>query len=124
MKNKMILFLVLLLLFAILLIDYGYLQEEEKKQGEVLAFLAGNKYLEDTETNKIVYTTGLIDMLYWQTYTYNPELYLNLRETTKNMTGGQIKAIFERYLEKHPEEWHWGAASLFSEAIMEIVYEK
>ena len=120
MKNKTILFLVLVLLFSILLIDYGYPQGEEKEQTKLLAFVSGNEYLEYTENNKTSYIEGLVDMLFCQTYAWAPEIYSNLKETTRDMTAGQIKAIFERYLEKHPEEWHWGAASLFSEAMMEI----
>ena len=40
------------------------------------------------------------------------------------MTAGQIQAIFDKYLEEHPEEWHHNAASLFWAAIIEIVEEK
>ena len=60
-------------------------------------------------------------MLFCQTYVCDPELYSNLEETTKDMTAGQIKAIFDRYLEEHPEEWHNGAASIFHGAITEII---
>ena len=123
MKNKMILFLVLLLLFSLLLIDYGYLQGEEKERIAILAFVSGNDYLEYTENNKLNYIEGLVDMLFCQTCVCDPELYSNLEETTKDMTAGQIKAIFDRYLEEHPESWHTNAASIFYAAIMEIVGE-
>ncbi|MBA7561390.1 hypothetical protein ES695_00630 [Candidatus Atribacteria bacterium 1244-E10-H5-B2] len=119
MKKKMILFLVLVLLFLVL--QTIGLQGEEKERITILAFVSGNRYLGYTEINKLNYTEGLMDMLFCQTYVFNPELYSNLEETTKDMTAGQIKAIFYRYLEEHPEEWHNGAASMFHSAITEIV---
>jgi len=97
------------------------LQGEEKERIAILAFVSGNDYLEYTENNKLNYIEGLVDMLFCQTYVCDPELYSNLEETTKDMTAGQIKAIFDRYLEEHPEEWHNGAASIFHGAITEII---
>lgn len=40
------------------------------------------------------------------------------------MIAGQIKAIFGRYLEEHPEELHLSAAALFVLAINEIIYQE
>lgn len=118
MKKKMILFFILVLLFLVLLTNG--LQGEEKEQIIILAFVSGNHYLEYTEINKLIYTKGLMDMLFCRTYVFDPELYSNLEETIKDMTAGQIKAIFDKYLEEHPEEWHSGAASIFHSAITEI----
>jgi len=118
MKRKMILFLVLVLLFLVLLTNC--LQGEEKEQG-AFRFNTGNDYLNMAEGNNIFYVEGLMDMLYNQTELYNPKLYSSIVKTTKVMTAGQIKAIFDKYLEEHPESWHYNAAYLFGEAIFEII---
>ena len=117
MKKKTILILVLVLLFSILLIDYSYLQEEEK----IVCWVSGNGYLKMTEENKLYYVMGSIDMLFRLTFYNNKTLYLVLSEKTKDMTAGQIRAIFDKFLEEHPESWHMIASGLFWTAIMEIV---
>jgi len=123
MNKKIILFLVLLLLLSVLLIDYSYLQEKEKERITVITFISGNEYLELTERDKFYYTQGSIDMLLNQTWLYDSELWSRIEETIKDMPAGQIQAIFDEYLEEHPEKWHLGAASLFWTAMMEIVNE-
>jgi len=119
MKKKMILFLVLLLLFSILLIDYGYLQGEEKEGVDY--YILVNNYLESSEENKLFYVMGLMDMLFYQKYTSNPELYSDICKTTDDMKARQIKAIFDKYIEEHPEKWHFPASMVFYVAIMDIV---
>ena len=119
MKKKTILILVLVLLFSILLIDYSYLQEEEK----IACWTSGNKYLKMTEENKLYYVAGLIDMLFRFTFYNNKTLYSVLSEKTNEMTAGQIRAIFDKYLEEHPEKWHMTASGLFYTATMEIVLD-
>jgi hypothetical protein len=125
MKKKTILFLVLVLLFLVLLTNG--LQGEEKEpmtMRETKAFITGDNYLKFTEDSKMNYVGGLIDMLYMQTHIYNPELYFKLEEITKNMTGLQIKAIFDKYLEENPEGWYYSAAGLFWTAMDEIINKK
>ena len=119
MKRKMILFLVLVLLFLTLLTSYA--QGQEKENG-VLTWLTGNKYLNMPEEVKSFYVGGLLDMFLFQTNRYDPELYFNIEMAAKDMKVEQTKAIFDKYLEEHPEEWHNSAASSFWVAIMEIVY--
>ena len=121
MKNKMILFLVLLLLFSILLIDYSYLQEEEKEL--IAGYTSGDDYLKRPEELKRAYVMGLIDMLFNETWVYDEEEYSDLNEVTDDMKPSQIQAIFDRFLEEHPETWHLSAASLFRAAMMEIVLD-
>jgi hypothetical protein len=120
MKKKLILFLVLMLLFLVLLTNYS--QGEEKEQ--VACYIKGNDYLKLAEEYKIFYVMGLIDMLWNQTWFYSSKDYSDLNKATIDMTGGQIQAIFDKYLEEHPERWHMTAASLFWTAISEIVNEK
>jgi len=121
MKKKIILFLVLLLLFSMLLIDYGYPQEEEKKV--VSSFLSGNDYLDLADAYKIFYVIGLLDMWSYVAYSDLPEIYPIFRRKIKNMSMQQVEAIFDKYLEEHPEEWHFSAASIFTGAIMEIIFD-
>jgi len=119
MKKKIILFLVLMLLFLALLTNYS--QGEEKIQ--ISCYLKENDYLKMSEEIKGAYVMGLIDMLLNLTWFYNSEEYSNINEATNDMNIGQIRAIFDKYLEEHPERWHLVASSLFWTAIMEIVLE-
>ena len=120
MKKKTILFLLLVLLF--LVSQTIYLQGEEKEGITVLAFTSGNTYLGSTENDKSFYVRGLADMLFCEVYKYRSELYSYLEIKTEDMTVGQIKAIFDKYLEEHPEDWHLAAASLFNSAINELLW--
>ena len=120
MKKKTVLFLALVLLFLILLTNG--LQGQEKGNG-ILTWLSGNKYLNMPEESKLFYIGGLLDMFLFQTNRYDPELYSNIEMAIKNMEVKQIKAIFDKYLEEHPESWHTSAASSLWVAIMEIVNE-
>jgi len=119
MKKKTILFLILMLLFLALLTNYSQGQEEEK----TVSFLTGNSYLRLDEGHKLSYVGGLVDMLLISVEMYIPELLPYLEETIKDMSGQQIKAIFDKYLEEYPEEWHYSAASIFFAVIMEMVNE-
>jgi len=121
MNKKIIFFLVLLLLFSILLIDYSYVQEEEKEG--VSSFLSGNDYLDLADAYKIFYVIGLLDMWSYVAYSELPEIYPIFRRKFKDMSMQQVEAIFDRYLEEHPEEWHLSAASIFTGAIMEIILD-
>jgi len=118
MNKKIILILVLLLLFSILLIDYSYLQEKEKK--ELLVFSSVNKYLEHTDNGKMCYVKGLFDMYSYLVSCYFPELYYETIVKFNNMTPLQLKAIFDKYLEEHPEEWHFPVAEIFHKAIADL----
>ena len=120
MKKKMILFLVLLLIFLVLVANG--LEGEEKKQ--VAGYTSGNDYLKRSEEFKRAYVMGLIDMLFNETWFYNSEDYSELNEATNDIGTRQIQAIFDRFLEEHPETWHLSAASLFREAMREITYKK
>jgi len=121
MKKKTILFLVLLLLFLILLVDYSYLQEKEK-EGQT-CFFSGNDYLDLTDNNKVFYVTGLIDMWFYVAHSDMPVVYSIFIKRMKNITMIQARAIFDKYLEEHPELWNFTAASIFFGAIEEIILD-
>ena len=122
MKKKTVLFLVLMLLLLALLTN-GLQGQEKEEIGttQISCFLKGNDYLELTKQSRLFYVFGLVDMLWSQTNYFNPKLYSDIDEATNNMNGEQIMAIFDKYLEEHPEKWHYTAAYLFRAAIMEIV---
>ena len=121
MNKKIILFLILLLLFSILLIDYSYLQEKGKEEG-VLAFITGNKYLEMSDSSvRMFYVYGLADMYSYFIFRYYPENYSDFIGKIGHMTVQQITAIFDKYVEEHPEEWHFPAANIFDNVMREIL---
>jgi len=121
MNKKIILFLILLLLFTILLIDYGYLQEKEEEEGPI-AFITGNKYLEMPDSSlRMLYVYGLSDMYSYVLFQEYPETYSAFIGKFRHMTIQQITALFDKYLEEHPEQWHFAAANIFDEAMTEII---
>ena len=121
MKKKIILFFILVLLFSILFVNYSYMQEEEKGE-EVLAFITGEEYLEMSDSSvRMFYVYGLSDMYIYFIFRYHPEIYPTFIEKIKHMTVQQITAIFDKYVEEHPEEWHFPAATLYDQAIKEII---
>jgi len=118
MNKKIILFLILLLLFSMLLINYSYLQEKENERTKLLAFVSGNKYLSGmSEGQQLGYVIGLFDMYSYFKYYYFSENYLDCIEKFEPMLVGQIKVFFDKYLEEHPEVWHFAAAEIFYKAI-------
>lgn len=107
MNKKIILFLVLLLLFSALPIN------AIKKTGEVKSYHDGNRYLGLTEIQKLSYVGGLMDMLFSITQQESPEYYADLVFQTEGMSQRQLMSIFNKFLEEHPEDWHFSAAYLF-----------
>jgi len=103
----------------VLLTDYGYLQEEEKKR-EVFGFVTGNKYLDLSDDHKMSYIIGLLDMCSYLTSTLAPEYYLDFTGKIEDITGRQIRAVFDKYLEEHPEQWHFVAAGIFYRAMADL----
>ncbi|MBU4350029.1 hypothetical protein KJ830_06990 [bacterium] len=96
----------------------------QEKRGELKAYYDGNRYLELSENQKLSYVAGLIDMLFSFSQTLVPEGYAEIALKTEGMSLGQLTSIFNKFLEEHPEDWHFSAAYLFSFAMAEIFYEK
>ncbi|GAH02274.1 unnamed protein product [marine sediment metagenome] len=63
---------------------------------------------------------GLLDMYSYLTYYFDSESYPDFRGKIERMTGIQIVAIFDNYLEEHPEEWHFSGALIFYSAINDL----
>jgi len=115
MKRKgIVLFLVIVLLLSL----NSSLNLQEQKR--ILGFVSGNDYLKGSESSSGNYVIGLVDM-FWVFFFYNfPELYQDICEKMENMTGEQIKKIFEKYLKEHPEELHLACAGIFLQAMLEL----
>jgi len=97
--------------------------EQEKTDG-LKAYYDGNRYLELSENEKLSYVAGLIDMLFSLSQTLAPEGYNDITLKTEGMSLGQLTSIFNKFLEEHPEDWHFSAAHLFSFIMTEVFYEK
>jgi hypothetical protein len=96
-----------------------------EKTDEVLkAYYDGNRYLILSENKKLSYVAGLIDMYFSLTQALVPEGYADIVLKTEAMSLGQLTSIFNKFLEEHPEDWHFSAAYLFSSAMVEVFYEK
>ena len=76
-----------------------------------------------TDAYKAFYVTWLFDMWSHASYSEMPGIYTTFRRKMGNITMQQIKAIFDRHLGEHPEEWHFIAASIFDKAIREIIFD-
>jgi hypothetical protein len=116
MNKKITIFLILLIIILVLPIN-------AKVEGKLFAHCNGNVYLKLNKTDKCAYVVGLIDMLYHLMNKDYPAYYNYLVSRTENMTPEQTMAIFDKYLEEHPEEWHFPCSYLFCEAINEFLIE-
>lgn len=101
MNKNIILFLILVLLFSMLLINYSYQQAVEKK-GPMFAFINGNKYLDLPDDYKIFYVVGLCDTWSCLVCINWPEIYPTFLRKIQHMKMSQVQAVFDRYLEEHP----------------------
>jgi len=120
MKTKgIIIFLVLMILVSF--IPANLSEAEEQDQEGVICFFKANEYLDMPEEVKIIYVTGLIDAVFICLEAFEKERYQEYREATKGMILEQLQKIFNKYLEKHPENLHYDAATCFIWALDEIM---
>lgn len=109
MKRKLI-----LLGLIIMLLSQGLCLNAEEQR---LFYINGNKYLQLPGEIRSSYVLGLIDMWLHFSSFYSKDI----EDQVKKMAGGQIKAIFEKYLQENPESLHSTAASLFSAAMLDAL---
>jgi len=85
----------------------------------------GNDYLSLSESEKDNYVIGVFDgLIIWQGTPNNDKLeYRWFNDMAKEMLSTQIRAIFDKYLEKNAGIWHYPANILFLSA-MKGEYEK
>jgi len=89
-------------------------------------FHDGNSYMKLERIAKNFYIQGLIDgMSFMKTDLFNMsqehsvgipwQIFFAIMSADKfkDMTSSQIVAIFDKYLEEHPKEWHYRVSSIF-----------
>jgi hypothetical protein len=94
-----------------------------REEDIVFSYVKGNSYLEESEDMKMVYVTGLIDMLYYILYRLQPEVYKEYLKVIGEFRNKQIMEIYDKYLENHPEELDYICADSFMSTIEEIFYK-
>ena len=67
-------------------------------------WITGNTFRAFEVESKNVYVVGLIDGIFLSPF-YGASKE-NLEQCTTGMTGQQVVAIFDKYLQKKPERWH------------------
>jgi hypothetical protein len=72
-------------------------------------FFKGNDYLNQSKAVQYGYITGVFDGLFGATIFATPEnknAVDRVYKYTRQMSLEQIKAIVDKYLKDHPEDWH------------------
>lgn len=70
-------------------------------------FYKAETYTELSDSNRELYTTGLMDGFYASAFFgATDETVNNLKACTKDMDSKQISAIILKYVKDHPETWH------------------
>jgi len=85
-------------------------QKEKKKYHHPFSpphFYTAQEFIELDESNRNVYTSGLIDGLGASgLFGATDATVRNLSSCIKDMTSKQIAAIIAEYVQEHPEVWH------------------
>ena len=113
MKIKSI---ILVLVIVLLLSQVGYSSTKR-----YLTIIDGNKYLDIPENDRLIFIAGLFDMWNYMYQKEQPDNYEIIYMEIENMNTSQIKKIFEKFLEDHPEHLHWATATLFDVAIHDSI---
>lgn len=101
-----------LLMAGVLLLSANVLQEQKpKKEPRVIytptCFVKAGQYAELSESDRLTYTTGLMDGLYAAGLLgAGDENVSGLTSCTEGMDNHQIAAIITKYVKDHPETWH------------------
>jgi len=87
-------------------------------------FINGNQYLELPEEARLFYVLGLFDMYIKNLFVdfYETGLFEEFIAKTEDMTGKQIRKIYDKYLAEYPEKLHQPAANLFDSAMTELLH--
>ena len=82
-------------------------------------FVTGNTYLSWPQTNKRTYVMGLVDGLFLAPLFKAPKPgpISNAEGCLENKTDVQLRAIFKKHLDDHPERWDQWAHLLFYNAL-------
>lgn len=118
MKKSII--LILVLITCCLLSNYSAAQDDG-----VLSYFTCYDYLFLSELDDIsqtFYLMGLRDMLMNTLYDDWYATYVDFSISIGDLTGYQLKNIFDNYLEEYPESWDYTVASVFEIALWKYVY--
>lgn len=70
-------------------------------------FFTASGFRELAQSTKQIYSMGLIDgILLAPLYGADKEKMVVLESCIEGMSGDQIAAIFDKYIQDHPERWH------------------
>jgi len=84
-------------------------------------FLTGNTFRERTREQKLFYVMGYHDAMMSATMFGAPlSSARELIESIKPMDNVQVLAIVDKYLDDHPERWHYSMNALLFEALREV----
>ena len=76
----------------------------------------GNQYKQVEESGRTNYVTGLLDGIELGSILDKEEIS-QLKDYVSQMSINQIKAIVEKYMNEHPEKWHYPVAPLIFQAL-------
>jgi hypothetical protein len=70
-------------------------------------FYTAGEFIEMSEVNRMVYTSGLMDGFFASgLFGASDETVVNLNSCTRDMGMKQLSAIITKYINDHPESWH------------------
>jgi hypothetical protein len=119
MSNKFILFVFGLLMLLTTLAYPQSIQQGSFHPG----FFDGNKYLKLSSVERGCYVSGIIDGFFGapliQDEASTP-VFGWLQPCIGSMTILQVKSIIDKYMQTHPEQWHYPMNGLVFNAIFEI----
>jgi len=126
--KKIILILLVSLILLLLLVSYCELERTEYLKG-LAAFQTGNSYMKLEKIYKAYYLQGLFDGMAFMhegmrvlfKENFPEEAIFPVVDLLKNMPISQIVSIFDKYLEEHPESWHYAASEIFFKCILELL---
>ena len=116
MKKLVILVLVIIIWFS----QVSALNTQEEDDYTCLFYTNGNQYLGFSDSERLSYVRGMMDVILEFYCVFFPEKYKIYKKEFKDITLKQLTRIFDKYLEENPEYWHYGASDTFMRALEEI----
>jgi hypothetical protein len=81
-------------------------------------FLTGNTWRNADVNSKTAYVLGAVDSVYSAAlFGANEQLIDSFASCQKSMTGDQVTAVVDKFLNDHPEMWHYAMAVLVVDAV-------
>jgi hypothetical protein len=86
------------------------------------AYVDNNRYREFSELGRSTYVAGLADGISHALEGAAPSLLARWSDCTAQRPWGQLRAMLDRYLDEHPEGWHYGTARTFYKVVAVRAY--